>query len=218
MDPTLALLRDLVAIDSVNPSLVPGAAGEAAVAARIADELRAMGLDVEVSEIQPGRPNVVGVLDGRAPGRTLMYCGHTDTVSVEGMARPFDPIVRSIQTQSSRLRMYLESAPPLDRPARNPFRFFEPAAAAPGPARAPALSTASAMTAVSRPGMTLAGVAEDPAPNGPVRTAIIVTLGQLFVVKVGDTVARRFRVVGIGADSAQLSDLTDGTAFTLTLR
>lgn len=94
MDPTLSLLRDLVAIDSVNPSLVAGAAGEAAIAARIAAELREIGLDVEIQHVRPGRPNVVGVLEGREPGRALMFCGHTDTVSVEGMERPFDPVER----------------------------------------------------------------------------------------------------------------------------
>lgn len=94
MDPTLSLLRDLVAIDSVNPSLVPGAAGEAAIAARIANELKAIGLDVEVRDVQPGRPNVVGVLEGRGSGRALMLCGHLDTVSVEGMTAPFDPVER----------------------------------------------------------------------------------------------------------------------------
>ena len=31
MDSTLRLLKQLIAIDSVNPSLVPGAAGEAAI-------------------------------------------------------------------------------------------------------------------------------------------------------------------------------------------
>ena len=93
-DPALALLRDLVAIDSVNPSLVPGASGELAVARRVADEMRASGLTVEVREAAPGRPNVIGTLDGRAPGRTLMFCGHTDTVGVAGMARPFDPDLR----------------------------------------------------------------------------------------------------------------------------
>jgi acetylornithine deacetylase len=91
MDPTFRLLRDLVAIDSVNPTLVPGAAGEGAIAAAIAAELRSIGLDVEVEEVSPGRPNVVGVLEGRAPGRTLMFCGHTDTVGVAGMSAPFDP-------------------------------------------------------------------------------------------------------------------------------
>jgi acetylornithine deacetylase len=93
-DPTLSLLRDLVSIDSVNPSLVPGAAGEGAIAGRIASELRTMGLDVEVEEVDPGRPNVVGVLEGRERGRALMFCGHIDTVGVDGMDAPFDPVVR----------------------------------------------------------------------------------------------------------------------------
>ena len=93
-DPAIALLRDLVAIDSVNPSLVPGAAGELAVARRVADEMRASGLNVDVLEVTPGRPNVVGTLQGRAPGRSLMLCGHTDTVGVAGMARPFEPELR----------------------------------------------------------------------------------------------------------------------------
>ena len=93
-DPTLALLRDLVAIDSVNPSLVPGARGEADVARRIAAELESIGLSVDITEVAPGRPNVVGTLHGRAPGRSLMMCGHIDTVGVFGMERPFDPVER----------------------------------------------------------------------------------------------------------------------------
>jgi acetylornithine deacetylase len=94
MDPLLSLLRDLVAIDSVNPSLVPGAAGEGAIAEAIAVRLRRIGLDVQVRDAAPGRPNVVGVLEGRAPGRSLMLCGHVDTVGVAGMTAPFDPQVR----------------------------------------------------------------------------------------------------------------------------
>ena len=90
----MRLLGDLVAIDSVNPSLVPGAAGERAVARRVVDEMRAIGLEVEIAEAAPGRPNVVGTLAGRAPGRTLMLCGHTDTVGVVGMTRPFEPELR----------------------------------------------------------------------------------------------------------------------------
>lgn len=94
MDPTIRLLRDLVAIDSVNPTLVPGAAGEGRIAQAVAAEMRSVGLSVDVAEVAPGRPNVVGVLDGRAPGRSLMFCGHIDTVGVQGMAAPFDPIER----------------------------------------------------------------------------------------------------------------------------
>ena len=94
MDPTIRLLKQLIAIDSINPSLVAGAAGEAAIARALVEELRNIGLAVEIQEAAPGRPNVVGTLEGQAPGRSLMYCGHLDTVGVAGMARPFDPAER----------------------------------------------------------------------------------------------------------------------------
>jgi acetylornithine deacetylase len=94
MDPAIRLLRDLVAINSVNPTLVPGAPGEAAIADLVAAEMRKSGLDVVVESVAPGRPNVVGVLEGRTKGRTLMFCGHTDTVGVVGMTDPFTPSER----------------------------------------------------------------------------------------------------------------------------
>ncbi len=94
MDSVIRLLRDLIAVDSVNPSLAPGGAGEAGVAERIAAELRAAGIDAELTDAAPGRPNVVGVIEGRTPGRALLLCGHMDTVGVDGMAAPFDPIER----------------------------------------------------------------------------------------------------------------------------
>ena len=93
-DSTIQLLRDLIAIDSVNPSLVPGGAGENEISVAVAQVMRAAGMDVQIQEAEPDRPNVIGVLEGRAPGPTLMYCGHMDTVSVEGMTRPFDPVER----------------------------------------------------------------------------------------------------------------------------
>jgi acetylornithine deacetylase len=95
MDPAIRLLRELVAIDSVNPTLVPGAAGEADIARAIAGEMRGFGLDVELQELVPGRPNVIGLLEGRSKGRTLMFCGHTDTVGVGGMEAPFSPVERN---------------------------------------------------------------------------------------------------------------------------
>jgi acetylornithine deacetylase len=94
MDPVIDLLADLVRIDSRNPSLVDGAPGEQAIAMHLARVFRDAGLETHVIEAAPGRPNVVGVLEGRAPGRTLMLCGHTDTVGVDGMAAPFDPVIR----------------------------------------------------------------------------------------------------------------------------
>jgi acetylornithine deacetylase len=94
-DPVISLLRDLVAIDSVNPSLVPGAAGEAQAAHAVAAHMQRLGLDVHLQEVAPGRPNVIGVLDGVERGRSLMFCGHLDTVGVAGMRAPFDPVERN---------------------------------------------------------------------------------------------------------------------------
>src|SRR5262245_9652609 len=93
-DTTIPMIRDLRAIDSVNPSLVPGANGESEIARAIAQILQAGGLDVEVQEVTPGRMNVIGVLQGKQKGRSLMLCGHMDTVGVIGMDAPFDPVVK----------------------------------------------------------------------------------------------------------------------------
>lgn len=85
-----ALLRDLVRINSVNPSLVPGAAGEAETAAHLAGLLRGWGFAVWTDEAAPGRASVTAVLHGtdrdRVPG--LVLCGHTDTVGVTNMTDP----------------------------------------------------------------------------------------------------------------------------------
>jgi acetylornithine deacetylase len=95
MDAAIRLLRELVAVNSVNPTLVRGAPGEREIADLIAAEMRRGGLDVSIETVTHGRPNVVGVLEGRVKGRTLMFCGHTDTVGVTGMIDPFTPIERN---------------------------------------------------------------------------------------------------------------------------
>ena len=89
MDRALQLLKDLVAIDSVNPSLVLGAAGEENIARTLTTAMQAMGMTVRTQIVAPGRPNVVAELEGKAPGRSLMFCGHIDTVGVAGMSAPF---------------------------------------------------------------------------------------------------------------------------------
>lgn len=91
MDVLKQLLSDLVAIDSTNPDLVSGAAGEAEIAAFIANWLEAAGLEVHIDEVLPGRPNVVGIARGTGGGQTLLLNGHMDVVGVTGMAEPFRP-------------------------------------------------------------------------------------------------------------------------------
>ncbi len=92
---TLELLKDLIRIDSVNPSLVRGGKGELAISEFIAKRLDEIGLETEMMEVEKGRPNVVGILRGEGGGSSLMLNGHTDTVGVDGMEiDPFDPVVK----------------------------------------------------------------------------------------------------------------------------
>jgi len=85
------LLADLVAIDSVNPSLVRGGAGEREIAAFVAGWATSADLEAEVLEATPGRPSVVVRARGTGGGRTLLLCGHLDTVGVDGMTAPYAP-------------------------------------------------------------------------------------------------------------------------------
>src|SRR3954447_26314155 len=57
---------------------------EAAVAARVGDELRGMGLDVEPDE--PG--NLLTRIAGRDPDRSVLLCAHLDTVPHDGTVEP----------------------------------------------------------------------------------------------------------------------------------
>jgi acetylornithine deacetylase len=84
----------LVRINSVNPTLVPGAPGEKEIAGFIAASLAGFGLKVEIFEPEPGRLSVVGRLEGSGSGRSLMLNAHCDTVDVTGMAEPFSGAIR----------------------------------------------------------------------------------------------------------------------------
>ncbi len=84
----LTLARDLVAIDSRNPSLATDGPGEHAVATRLAEVLRAWGFRVELQDALPGRPNLLARIGPATSGRTLLLNGHLDTVGTEGMTHP----------------------------------------------------------------------------------------------------------------------------------
>jgi acetylornithine deacetylase len=85
----IELTQRLVAIDSVNPALVPGGAGEAEIARFVADWLAAGGLEVETIG-RADRPSVIGIARGTGGGRSLLLDAHTDTVGVAGMERPLE--------------------------------------------------------------------------------------------------------------------------------
>jgi acetylornithine deacetylase len=91
----LSVLQSLIAIESVNPSLVKGGSGESKIAHQIGDYLDRIGIEVSYQELDEARENVIGVLRGNGTGRTLMLNGHTDTVSITGMdIEPLEPAFR----------------------------------------------------------------------------------------------------------------------------
>ena len=91
------LLAELISVPSMNP-MGRGAGAEyaeRAIADLVANELRRSGVDVEVREVSPGRPNVVARLDYGAPESILLEA-HLDTVRADGMEiPPFVPNVRN---------------------------------------------------------------------------------------------------------------------------
>lgn len=94
VDPA-GLLAELITIDSSNPDLVPGAAGESAIAEFVSAWLSPRGFDVHRLEARPGRPSIVAVAAGTGGGRTLMLNGHLDTVTLAGYdGDPLEPVIR----------------------------------------------------------------------------------------------------------------------------
>jgi len=101
-DLTQKLLRDLVAIDSVNPTLVPGARGELAASEFLCSFLLEHGIAAQLEEAAPGRPNVVALLSpsGKAiptidkKAVALVIIAHIDTVGAGDMPDPFIPLDR----------------------------------------------------------------------------------------------------------------------------
>lgn len=87
-------LIDLVSINSVNPTLSQDGTGEANIATYVANTMQDLGLETHLHEVAPGRVNAVGILRGTGGGKTLMWNAHLDTVGINGMPRPFEPVIR----------------------------------------------------------------------------------------------------------------------------
>lgn len=87
----IALTEALVAIDSRNPRLVADGPGESACATFLAQVLSGWGFAVSLTDVAPGRPNVVARI-GPAGQSPLILNGHLDVVGTDGMRHaPFTP-------------------------------------------------------------------------------------------------------------------------------
>ena len=85
MDKTEKLLRELIALPSVNPAFLPAqdpCAGEQRVADFLAATAARAGLDVEFQRVLPGRSNLLArLLPPREPRRRILLAPHLDTVN-----------------------------------------------------------------------------------------------------------------------------------------
>lgn len=124
-----------------------------------------------------------------------------------------------IEEQAARLQARLQVERSYAEPRRNPFRFADRAAVddgvgddpAPEPAAPPAADVAPA------PGVSLAGIAEDAAPGGVERLAILSASTGVLIVRAGDDVLGQYRVLHVDSEAVELQLLADGTTRRLTL-
>lgn len=97
MTDTEKLLRDLIALPSVNPAFLPAGspeAGERSVAEFLAATAAQAGLAVDLHEVTTGRPNVLAVYSPASrPTRRILLAPHTDTIGAS--PEQFLPSTRS---------------------------------------------------------------------------------------------------------------------------
>lgn len=131
---------------------------------------------------------------------------------------PIETRGAELASEIARLHERLRPSATPRQPGRNLFAFRGAAAPAATVAIPPPAAVTEMPVSAAQPPLKLAGIAEDPGPDGPIRTAIISGEGQLFLVKEGENVTRRYRVAKISVDVVELVDLGDGSSRRLALR
>ena len=98
MTTVLQLLRDMIAIPSVNPMRAnSGEFVERGMANFIETMLSRAGIDCKRQHVAEGRDNVIGIVHATGSERNgLMLNSHMDTVPVDNMSiEPFDPVTKN---------------------------------------------------------------------------------------------------------------------------
>jgi acetylornithine deacetylase len=93
--PSVQLLEELIAIESVNPAYEGATDGECHLADFIEAHARRAGLVVQRQPVLPGRDNLIIELRGSSaantPRPTLLFEAHMDTVALGNMPTPLVP-------------------------------------------------------------------------------------------------------------------------------
>jgi hypothetical protein len=133
---------------------------------------------------------------------------------------PIDARGADLANEIARLRERLRPSSTPRAPSRNVFRYQAvppPAVVAGAPPTRAAIVDGPAAAPVLPP-LRLAGIGEDPGPEGPIRVAFINGDGQLHIVKEGELATPRYRVMKIAADAVELQDVSDNSIRRLALR
>jgi hypothetical protein len=151
-----------------------------------------------------------------------MTTGRRDTAALPPTAtRAVELQGAELGKEIARLRARLRPTVEPMQPSRNLFEFgasretgFSERSVRERPAE-----DAPAQVAVDvPPPLKLVGLAEDAGPEGPVHTAFLSGLGDVFLAKEGDVIAARYQVSRISALGVVLTDLTDQATIHLPLK
>ena len=145
----------------------------------------------------------------RQPESTAPSAAHTETAAAE------------IQREAERLHGRLKEVATYRTPARNPFRFGErPAPPAYRPAMPPPVASPEPIVEPQPPTLRIAlsGIGEEMVDGQIERTAFISSPENVYLVKVGDTVADVYKVTAIGDATVDLVRVADGSTVQLALR
>ncbi|THC95971.1 hypothetical protein EYZ11_004568 [Aspergillus tanneri] len=101
VDDPVELTQVLTRINSSNPSLtMTDGAGEVGIADYLAAWFAHRDIEYHRLETVSGRPSIVGVLRGAGGGRSLMFNGHVDTVSLASYGK--DPLSGALGEKNGR--------------------------------------------------------------------------------------------------------------------
>ncbi|KAL4800164.1 hypothetical protein BDV19DRAFT_375862 [Aspergillus venezuelensis] len=101
VDDAVGITSALTKINSSNPTLsVADGVGETKIADYLQSWFAHRGIESHRIETVPGRPSVVGVLKGSGGGKSLMFNGHIDTVTLSSYEA--DPLSGHVDTRDGK--------------------------------------------------------------------------------------------------------------------
>ena len=160
-------------------------------------------------------------VSGRQEGPSVARGAAGASTTRQAASASRDP---AFDMEVDRLRTGVSVMPSPSASGRNPFRFGATSPRRDGVAAHPSATLAAhetleaATAAADRPPMQLLGVAADENGGSLVRTAVIATPHQLYLVREGQQIAFRFQVTRISSDAVELRDLVGDATFQLALR